>query len=843
MALNDGLETNRRMPSLLRVTAMVGVFVGLSVSAGTAWGQARFNTMYWIDRTNDEIRRADLDGSVETVLLDGIDNVSTVAIDRDGGKIYWTDAGLDMILRANLDGTVVETIANTEIILTGGFALDTTGGKMYWTDAQLGAILRANIDGTGIEVIASSSVPGSIALDVIAGKMYWTDSEIDALQRANLDGSNVEVVVQLPVGASSALTAVATDVSGGKVYWIDRGLEEIRRANLEIPMGEMPDARSDIETLVVNVPIGIALALDIDAGKMYWIDELDHAIHRTNMEFQNSETAATRTDLEVVLTGLNGVSGLALLPCAAGDCDSDGTADTSDNCPFTVNGDQSNLDADTLGDVCDNCPFADNENQADEDDDGFGDVCDPCLNDILNDGDNDGFCPDVDNCPFAFNPLQEDIDGDGFGDACDNCPMTFNPDQLDFDGDNIGYVCEDTDGDGVLDILDNCRSVANSDQADSDCDGLGDVCDDCESDIGAGNRWCYLTLFNDPTISRTETTAGCLETIETLSGAQEVGAIAIDNAGGKMYWTDIGLHRVRRANLDGSELEDLVIAASNVEPQLIALDVPNGKVYWWGLNPFTGLNRCNLDGSDQQLIATNAELGTNMLDLDVDSATGSIYFGHTTGIRKVQPGAPAIVTDVLTGGYVSSLDIDESTNRIYWSQSGIAIYRSSLALIDPELLVSQLSFWPRSFVSVDPEGGKIYWAIATATMTGLDWQIHRANLDIPFGESPAGRSDIEDLLATPISGAIFVTSIDVAAINGGADSDGDGTPDACDACPNRKLGDVSGDAAVDLGDLSQFAGILIGDAANADELCAADINGDGAADGRDIDGFVQLLLQ
>ena len=39
--------------------------------------------------------------------------------------------------------------------------------------------------------------------------------------------------------------------------------------------------------------------------------------------------------------------------------------------------------------------------------------------------------------------------------------------------------------------------------------------------------------------------------------------IALDVAGGKMYWTDAGSDKIQRANLDGSGVEDLIITYSS----------------------------------------------------------------------------------------------------------------------------------------------------------------------------------------------------------------------------------------------------------------------------------------
>jgi formylglycine-generating enzyme required for sulfatase activity len=78
---------------------------------------------------------------------------------------------------------------------------------------------------------------------------------------------------------------------------------------------------------------------------------------------------------------------------------------------------------------------------------------------------------------------------------------------------------------------------------------------------------------------------------------------------------------------------------------------------------------------------------------------------------------------------------------------------------------------------------------------------------------------------------------------GQEDADDDGFGDACDPCPYRKPGDVSGDGSFDINDIAAFAVVLLDpSAAGSDDRCAADMNGDGAADGLDIQPFVNALL-
>ncbi len=248
--------------------------------------------MYWIEHFAQKIQRANLDGSaMEDLVTTGMISPIGLAIDVADGKMYWADASTCLIQSANLEipfGETPSTRTDVEDLVTGpippdvddhagtncpaGLALDLAGGKMYWTEGVAHRIQRANLDGSDIEALVQLShdlnaAPIGIALDVAGGKMYWTDRSTGKIQRANLNGSSVEDLVtglSIPLG-------IALDVDDGKMYWVDNGVgnvdfpDQIQRANLEIPVGETPSTRTDVEDLVTGLinPFFIALLFEI----------------------------------------------------------------------------------------------------------------------------------------------------------------------------------------------------------------------------------------------------------------------------------------------------------------------------------------------------------------------------------------------------------------------------------------------------------------------------------------------------------------------------------------------------------------------------------------------------
>jgi sugar lactone lactonase YvrE len=276
--MGNPLTENPGAGAMLRVLR-ISALAALGLLATTA----RADRIYWVEADWAEIQRVNLDGSGFELLL-GQHDVSrphSIALDMMQGKMYITDG--NRIWRANLDGSDLENpIWDSGIY--GGIAIDSVGEKIYWCNFIPHKIQRADLDGSNIEeLVTGLDRPEFIALDLAAGKMYWSDREAGKIQRANLDGTEIEDLVT----GLGQVNGIALDVPSGKMYWADITDDAIRRAGMEIPDGETPGTRTDIEDLVGSVGGPLGVALDLARGHIYWVAQNDLWIRRADIDGGN----------------------------------------------------------------------------------------------------------------------------------------------------------------------------------------------------------------------------------------------------------------------------------------------------------------------------------------------------------------------------------------------------------------------------------------------------------------------------------------------------------------------------------------------------------------------------
>ena len=235
------------------------------------------------------------------------------------------------MLSSNPDGTDLKTLVSEGRRLPDGIVVDIAAGHIYWTNmgnpkANDGSIERADLDGshaTNIIPMGRTFTPKQLQLDKQHGKIYWSDREGMRVMRSNLDGSDIETLVETGHGEADRLDArnwcvgIALDVENGKLYWTQKGNEKagqgrIFRASLEMPKGQTPANRNDIEILFDDLPEPIDLDLDLRNRMMYWTDRGDPPRGNTVNRAPMDAAPGKRKGPEILVHHLKEGIGLAL---------------------------------------------------------------------------------------------------------------------------------------------------------------------------------------------------------------------------------------------------------------------------------------------------------------------------------------------------------------------------------------------------------------------------------------------------------------------------------------------------------------------------------------------------
>jgi DNA-binding beta-propeller fold protein YncE len=247
------------------------------------------------------------------------------------GRLFFLEASGGRIHSANADGS------DRKVIVTGcrvpdGVVVDVDAGHIYWTNMGVpnrndGSIERVDLDGRNRVTIVNEGAtftPKQLHLEKKSGKLYWCDREGMRVMRANLDGSNIETLVNTSKGDARPGTdltkwcvGITVDPDRGQIYWTQKGPDDagkgrIFRAKIDIPNGETAANRTDIELLFDGLPEPIDLELDLKNRFIYWTDRGDpprgNTVNRASIDADFSKHPTP----DILLTHLMEGIGIAL---------------------------------------------------------------------------------------------------------------------------------------------------------------------------------------------------------------------------------------------------------------------------------------------------------------------------------------------------------------------------------------------------------------------------------------------------------------------------------------------------------------------------------------------------
>ena len=246
------------------------------------------------------------------------------------GRLFVLDLTEGRMFSIKPDGSDKRIIV-TDCRMPDGVVVDVEAGHLYWTSMGVlsrndGSIERADLDGRNRKTIVpegATFTPKQLQLDKRHGKLYWCDREGMRVMRANLDGSSIETLVQ--TGSTDAdrrdltrwCVGIALDLDRDQIYWTQKGPDNagrgrIFRAGLEIPRGESPSSRSDVEVLYDGLPEPIDLEIDHVKRILYWTDRGDPPLGNTVNRAPLDQDSNDRPAPEIIFTHLMEGIGIAL---------------------------------------------------------------------------------------------------------------------------------------------------------------------------------------------------------------------------------------------------------------------------------------------------------------------------------------------------------------------------------------------------------------------------------------------------------------------------------------------------------------------------------------------------
>ncbi|XP_036005151.1 low-density lipoprotein receptor-related protein 6 [Fundulus heteroclitus] len=219
--------------------------------------------------------------------VQNLKNVRAIDYDPLDKQLYWIDSKQSVIRRAQEDGNQSVTVVSSSMLGPGpglqlyDLSIDVYSRFIYWTSEVTNVINVTRTDGTRVGVVlrGESDRPRAIVVNPERGYMYFTNLQerCPKIERAALDGTEREVLFFSGLGKPVAL---AVDNQAGKLFWVDSDLRRIESSDLS---GANRVVMADSNILQ---PVGLTVFGD----HLYWIDKQQQMIERVDKTTREGRT-------------------------------------------------------------------------------------------------------------------------------------------------------------------------------------------------------------------------------------------------------------------------------------------------------------------------------------------------------------------------------------------------------------------------------------------------------------------------------------------------------------------------------------------------------------------------
>lgn len=226
--------------------------------------------------------------------------------------------------------------------------------------------------------------------------------------------------------------------------------------------------------------------------------------------------------------------------------------------------------------------------------------------------------------------------------------------------------------------------------------------------VDAAGGKIYFTDAATRTLRRANLN-GSSEEILVSTGALTPAGVGLDTAAGKVYWTDLGTNRIMRANLDGSSVET-VIGTGLIDPRDVAIS--NGKVYWTDLGS-QKIQRADLNGANREDVVINVTAPTGLVASGdtlywTDSVDGFIQTAVVPADLTDPIDAPTTLVDGLVGP--QGIALDATSGYVYWAEEGAQqLRRATLDGAEIET-ISETGLVQPYGIALDAGTQTLYWS-------------------------------------------------------------------------------------------------------------------------------------
>lgn len=201
-------------------------------------------------------------------------NLRGIAVETVSNQLFWADNGSDKIYGATLSGESARSIISLgeSNHFPADIRIDATARLLYWCDQAQNKIQRSNLDGTDIVTIISNATPTGpyfVEVDPVSQRLFWGDFDGGSIYASKLDGTGIRVLLN----GVDTIRGISFDSITQTLYWVSRNGKTIQRCPITA-MAEktIPISHPSVETIYRGLDTPHGMAIDPQAGKIYWAD-------------------------------------------------------------------------------------------------------------------------------------------------------------------------------------------------------------------------------------------------------------------------------------------------------------------------------------------------------------------------------------------------------------------------------------------------------------------------------------------------------------------------------------------------------------------------------------------